>query len=86
LNPSRNVVLWDGGPWATVHGVNAGGYGPVLERWEMHDSLTGCPRMSCTPAALAELVRFRFDETPGAFDLVREHMPAAARANAALAG
>jgi hypothetical protein len=83
----RFCVVWDGGPWATVHHVHNGTYGGVLERWEMHDAVTGCPRMSCTPDALAELTRFRFDETPGAFDLVREHMtPAGTRGKGALAG
>lgn len=83
----RFAVVWDGGPWAAIHPVHNGTYGGVLERWEMHDAVTGYPRMSCTPEALAELVRFRFDEHPGACDLLREHMaPAAARPNGALAG
>lgn len=66
----RLAVVWDGGPVATVHPIDGGQYGPVLERWEMTDPATGHPRVLCTPAALAELVRFRVEDTPGAARLV----------------
>lgn len=66
----RAVVVWDGGRWATVHAVDDGRYGPAVERWEMHDPWTGLPRISCTPAALEELARFRLEETHGAAELV----------------
>jgi hypothetical protein len=66
----RLAMVWDGGQYATVHTVDDGQYGPVLERWEMTDPHTGHPRVACTPAALAELVRFRVEETPGAAELV----------------
>ena len=66
----RLAVVWDGGRHATVHAIHDGQYGPVLERWLMVDEHTGHPRVACTPAALAELVRFRVEETPGAAELV----------------
>lgn len=66
----RLCVVWDGGEFATVHAVDGGTYGPALERWAMYDQDTGWPRISCTPAALEELVRFRLEETPGAAELV----------------
>jgi len=66
----RLACVWDGGPHATVHTLEDGRYGPVLERWQMVDPWTGCPRIACTPAALAELVAFRVEETPGAARLV----------------
>lgn len=66
----RLVCVWDGGPWATVHVISDGHYGPAIERWEMHDEWTGHPRIACTPAALLELCRFRVEECAGAAALV----------------
>jgi hypothetical protein len=76
---TRLAVVWDGGEFADVHVVKNGRCGAVLERWEMVDPWTRWPRISCTPEALAELVRFRMDETGGAGELV-------AAATAELAG
>lgn len=66
----RLAVVWDGGQHATVHTLEDGRYGPVVERWQMVDPWTDCPRIACTPAALAELVVFRLESTPGAARLV----------------
>lgn len=65
----RLAVVWDGGDTATVHTVDGGTYGPAIESWRMTDD-HGWPRISCTPAALEELARFRLEETPGAAELV----------------
>lgn len=70
VHGARFAVCWDGGETAAVHTIEDGRYGPVFERWQMVDPVTGCPHIQCTPAALAELARFRLEETPGAAELV----------------
>jgi hypothetical protein len=55
------AAVWDGGKWCNVHRMNGGRYGAVVERWDMIDDATGKPGIECTPAALAELVRYRLE-------------------------
>lgn len=65
------AAVWDGSEWATVHGVVDGVFGPVIERWAMHDRRTDQPAISCTPEAFAELVQFRLTNAPSVAQLVR---------------
>ena len=55
------AAVWDGGKWARIHHVSGGRVGAVVERWHMFDNRTGCPGIEHTPAALAELVRYRLE-------------------------
>ena len=73
FEPEPGVALaavWDGGRWATVHVVDGGAYGPVLERWDMWEPTLGGPCISCTPKAFAELVQYRVAEGAEMGDLV----------------
>lgn len=63
-NGARLAAVWDGGEWCDVHTVDAGRYGPVVERWHM----AGTP-LACTPAALSELVGYRLTDPRAARDL-----------------
>ena len=55
------AVVWDGGKWARIHHVSGECFGAVVERWDMVNNRTGCPGIEHTPAALAELVRYRLE-------------------------
>ena len=55
------AAWWDGGRWARIHHVSGGCFGVVVERWDMFNKRTGRPGIEHTPAALAELVRYRLE-------------------------
>lgn len=63
------AAVWDGGKWAHIHHVSGGRFGAVVERWHMFDNRTGCPGIEHTPAALAELVRYRLEHHGQAVEL-----------------
>ena len=63
------AAVWDGGKWARIHHVSGGRFGAVVERWHMFNNRTGCPGIEHTPAALAELVRYRLEQHGQAVEL-----------------
>jgi hypothetical protein len=63
------AAVWDGGKWARIHHVSGGCFGAVVERWNMVNNRTGCPGIEHTPAALAELVRYRLEHHGQAVEL-----------------
>lgn len=67
----RLAAVWDGSRWATVHVLDGGTYGPVVERWDMANNATQTPGIPCTPEAFAALVEYRVLHTPGAAGLAR---------------
>jgi hypothetical protein len=81
------AAVWDGGKWARIHHVSGGCFGAVVERWNMVNNHTGCPGIEHTPAALAELVRYRLEHHGQAVELaavdadrfVGNHLPAFSR-------
>jgi hypothetical protein len=73
------AAVWDGGKWCNVHRMNGGLYGAVVERWDMIDNATGKPGIECTPAALAELVRYRLEHHRQGGGVRRKNTPAFSR-------
>jgi hypothetical protein len=81
------AAVWDGGKWAHIHHVSGGCFGAVVERWAMVNNRTGRPGIEHTPAALAELVRYRLEHHGQAVVLaavdagrfVGNHLPAFSR-------
>lgn len=65
------AVVWDGGPFATVHALVDGRPADALERWSMHDPRTGRAAIDATPEALERLTAFRLSDVPAARRLTR---------------
>jgi hypothetical protein len=64
------AAVWDGGRWCHVHVVEAGGYGPRLEAWDMHDKWHNAPQIECTPRALQQLVEWRLEDRNAVAEMV----------------